>query len=48
MLYPSREVYLAAYDKAVDAAVDAGYFLARDADAVKAAAAENATELFAE
>jgi hypothetical protein len=45
-LYPSREAYLAAYGEAVDRAVAAGYFLARDANDVKNLAATDASGLF--
>ncbi|WP_232425073.1 alpha/beta hydrolase domain-containing protein [Pseudofrankia inefficax] len=45
-LYPDRQTYLTAYDHAVDKAVTAGYFLARDAPSIKAAATANATALF--
>ena len=38
-LYPTRDDYLRAYDHAVDRGVTAGYFLARDAAGIKAAAA---------
>ncbi|MDT3446396.1 MULTISPECIES: alpha/beta hydrolase domain-containing protein [unclassified Pseudofrankia] len=45
-LYPSRQDYLTAYDGAVDRAVRAGYFLDRDAEPIKAAAATAADQLF--
>lgn len=45
-LNPSRDAYLDAYDQAVDRAVEAGYFDARDADGIKRAAATKADELF--
>ncbi|MBL7488090.1 hypothetical protein I6A60_10580 [Frankia sp. AgB1.9] len=45
-LYVDRDTYLAAYDRAVDRSVTAGYFLARDANSIKAAAATDAAKLF--
>jgi hypothetical protein len=45
-LYPSRDAYLDAYDQAVDRGVEAGYFLARDAEGIEDAAATSAAELF--
>jgi hypothetical protein len=47
-LYPSRDDYLAAYGKAVDDCVAAGYVLEVDADDVKAHATTRANEIFAE
>jgi hypothetical protein len=40
-LYPSRDDYLARYAAATDAAVDAGFVLAADADEIKAIATAN-------
>jgi len=40
-LYPSRDDYLARFAAATDAAVDAGFVLAADADEIKAIAAAN-------
>ncbi|MBL7497962.1 hypothetical protein I6A84_01600 [Frankia sp. CNm7] len=45
-LYPSRQDYLTAYNNAVDRAVNAGYFLDRDAETIKATAATTADQLF--
>ncbi|HXY90963.1 MAG TPA: alpha/beta hydrolase domain-containing protein [Acidimicrobiia bacterium] len=45
-LYASRDAYLRAYDESVDDGVAAGYFLADDAADIKAAAVEQAEELF--
>ncbi len=39
---------MSAYEDAVDRAVHAGFFLARDADDIKAAAAATASDVFAE
>ena len=47
-LYPSRDDSLAAYGKAVDDCVAAGYVLEVDADDVKAHATARANEIFAE
>jgi hypothetical protein len=45
-LYPSRDAYLDAYGQAVDRAVEAGYFDARDADSIEQSAVTKAAELF--
>ncbi len=45
-LYPDRQTYLAAYDKALDQGVKAGYFLTQDAAGIKTTEAKNAAVLF--
>jgi leucyl aminopeptidase len=45
-LYPSRDAYLSDYDEAVDRAVEAGYFLRRDAARIKRTAAQDVRDLF--
>jgi len=47
-LYQSRAAYLGAYGEAVDRGVAASYFLERDADDIKAVAADDAAALFDE